>query len=115
MNNQKFFEKTTKHLLGQGKKSKIGFSCKYRGRGDLKCAMGIHMSDDEYLEGMEGYGIGSLVKDFPELSISKWGVDMDLMVSLQNVHDVCDSHDWRKDLVKVAGVHELDTLFMLEL
>lgn len=56
MNAQEFFDKTVNAIRAQGKPSIGPNGCRYRGIGGLKCAVGHHITDDEYSPEMEYLG-----------------------------------------------------------
>ena len=101
---QEVFDQVPTHLLKQGVKSldPIG-SCRYR-EGNLMCAAGCLIAEDEYSEEMEGYNWGK-EEIFPDTHRS-------LIKSLQDVHDRTPTEDWKLGLSRVArvyGLHEINT------
>ncbi len=54
MNNQEIYDKVSKHLLTQNKKSKLDGKCSYRGDNHTSCAIGCLIPYDLYDSQMEG-------------------------------------------------------------
>lgn len=93
---QEVFDYVAKHLLTQKKRSKGKTTCRYK-MGDLKCAAGCLMAEDEYKETMEGAGWVELVthEDVP-------GAHKELIHELQAVHDCDHPKYWKEELSKLA-------------
>ena len=111
--NQQIFEQCAKHLINQGKQSKgkVAVSCKYR-EGNLKCAVGCFISDDEYSADMEGWEVWELITDFyPDVDSSK----TTLLRELQVIHDTHIPAEWKELLLHLAGDYKLDTTFFDDL
>ena len=105
---QEVFEQVAKHLIKQNAKAQNDYkSCKYR-HGDLKCAAGCLIAEDEYNEDiMECNGWGRLVTR----DIVPENHD-DLICDLQKVHDKKETNTWKEELIKVATEHNLDYSFL---
>ncbi len=104
---QEVFDQSALHLLTQNQKanqpiqngrySSKQFVCKYR-LGDLKCAAGCFISDEEY--------------SYEEFEFQTWGelktagrVPQEhhaLISALQNVHDNKSVEDWKKELAALG-------------
>ena len=105
---QQVFDQVAKHLLTQRRKSLAALSnpdlsgCAYRGDGNLKCAAGCLISDDEYDSDFEGEYWGGLVKlrKVPESHKA-------LIDKLQAIHDERDAGDWPIALKELANKLEL--------
>ena len=128
MNKQLVFDKVSKHLLTQNKRCEsetpFNVSCKYR-KGDLKCAIGALIDDEEYIPVMdnlrllrEEYGCtaNTVVQSNPlVLSIikRKYGEfvenDIFFLKSLQKIHDVSDVNEWKVNLLSLAQQYGLRT------
>lgn len=99
---QEVFDQVAAHLLQQNKKSgQADGSCMYR-YGELKCAAGCLIGDDEYREEYEGVQWAFLVQDGTVPSAHE-----DLIDALQGVHDSYDPSAWRKHLRRVAHENNL--------
>lgn len=115
----KVASKVIVHLLTQGKKSVLSDQsmCKYRGEGDLKCAVGAMILDQFYTEKMEGMGIwnrSAVLFDVLENS----GIDtsdnqiIEFLGRAQNIHDQDDVENWHKLLYKLC--HDFDIEWRVE-
>lgn len=79
------FNKVKTHLLLQRRQSLEDDhpeTCRYRGSGGLKCAIGCLISDEEYELNIEGYTVNRLAVNC--------NVPMTFLRSLQKVHDFYD-------------------------
>ncbi len=123
MNRQEVFETVAKHLLSQNKKSiQAGsITCRYRGDGELKCAIGILIKDEFYSPKLEYLGIpASPVLRAVSASCAfitgcgseEGTTNIELLIALQNTHDFCHVGDWRNDLIAVGHRFELNTDFI---
>ena len=108
MINQKVFDKVAKHLLTQGvpatRLTAAGPECAYRGDEGRACAMGCLISDEEYDPTMEGGDVYTLVKKFGVLK----DYNIDLLSSLQDIHDAdkpCDWPDWLRSTAADFGLN----------
>jgi hypothetical protein len=92
MTDQEFYNKTLDHLHKQGHRSEDAFGrCMYRGPNGDKCAMGIHITDEEYLPGMEGRSISGVLRKFQDRfqdADQRFRSRIKLASSLQHLHDV---------------------------
>ncbi len=113
---QEVFNYVANHLLTQGKQAKIkhpnaGFAndvCAYRS-GELKCAAGCLIRDDEYQLSMENKGIGSVVDEYAHLpGIARVGPILRLLTNLQSIHDRNDPAQWPERLQLLATRFGLD-------
>lgn len=113
--NREAFDKVRAHLLEQGTKS-IRYenlydgdgviteeleTCVYRGEDGTKCAVGVLIPDDEYNEAFDnaidgGTSVATLARGnvVPALQ----GLDVDMLISLQNIHDYEEPRDWKAQL-----------------
>jgi hypothetical protein len=119
---QEIFDKVATHLLRQGRRSVGGDGCAYRGEGGSKCAAGILIPDDAYDPEFEGVGVHKPA-DYQMYSSAQrragealWrglragGASeehVEILRSLQNLHDIYESHNWRDRLRVVAADHGL--------
>lgn len=95
---QEIFNTVAMHLLVQGRKA-VGKNgkCAYRSPNGDRCAVGVLISDEEYLKKMEGKTVVKLLIDgqMPERLLRH----VNLLAELQAVHDYCFSE---------AGSHKLE-------
>lgn len=100
---QEVFDQVANHLLTQNEKSIFGGSnCKYR-LGNLKCAAGCLISDEEYSEDIEGCAWSTLAN-------REWApkAHQNLIYDLQNLHDEADVVNWKTGLYHISLKHELE-------
>lgn len=67
---------------------KFNFSCRYRGVGSKRCAIGLLIDDELYQDQLEGYKIISLPREIQEAV--QWkvpGVSMEDLIQIQYLHD----------------------------
>jgi hypothetical protein len=115
MTPQEIFSKVYNHLMTQHQQAAYPtdcgeMGCRYRTGTGLKCAVGCLISDENYIEEMEGYPAGcNIVADI----LRKEGVDMgekithELINALQSTHDAVEVCDWEHELSKLAEVYNL--------
>lgn len=91
---QEVLDQVAEHLLTQQEQSKQLLACYYRGDNGMKCAAGCLVADDEYVPEMEG-------KDWAELQEDGMvpNSHMELIQSLQNIHDRHDVEYWQSSLI----------------
>lgn len=95
---QDVFNQVKTHLLTQMEQSRSsGGACRYRGPRGLKCAAGCLIADDEYHLEMEDMIWDALVRDD-----TVPGAHVDLVGSLQSVHDGTPPAMWEASLALVA-------------
>lgn len=113
MNNQEFFSKTVDHLRRQNKKATNGKLCTYRMEDPersghfLKCAIGVHIPDSLYRETMEGRNVFHLAK-MPGMSDVFEGIDMKLLLAMQDIHDYSPIEDWEDKFHFIAQKYGLE-------
>ena len=104
MNRQQTFDTVVAHLRKQGKQATIdGHGCAYRGDNGTKCAVGCLIPDSEYREEFEGWPVGGVMGQCMALQDH----DVDLLASLQRVHDANLPYDWEKRFQTVAKMYGL--------
>lgn len=103
---QEVFEYVANHLLTQNEVSQDGGACMYR-HGNLKCAAGCLISDDEYDEEMEHKQWTKKLE-----YAMKFPQHLNLIRSLQRVHDSHPVCDWKDRLLKLAIENKLDYAFL---
>lgn len=102
---QEFFDTTVFKMLEQGEPSWCpDEGCVYLTRTNLKCAVGHWIPDSEYNENIEGVGVGSVNIDelSPTIAKLKREVGVDLMIGMQNAHDICADQtitDWKSEFI----------------
>lgn len=111
---QQVFDQVATHLLTQGKQALMASSallkaqmlgiefvaatvCAYRGENGTKCAAGCLISDDEYVQHMEGNSWRELVEQglVP-------GHLLTLIARLQSIHDHHFPEEWKDSLERTA-------------
>lgn len=110
MTPQEVFDKVVTHLRKQGRSSRNG-KCLYR-YGDLKCAAGCLIEDEEYRPFMDGdsdTSIGRILHhpDTPVSMRERLAPHLELISSLQNLHDNRGVPDWENELSDVARDFDL--------
>lgn len=103
---QEVFDQVATHMLKQMKRSGPADTggCWYR-HGDLKCAAGCLISDDEYVHDMdEGDSSWSdlVAKGFAPEKHS------DIISYLQSIHDEAHPDHWHQELKKFAETYNLE-------
>lgn len=110
---QEVFDQISIHLLTQNEQSFILNTdcdhefkvCAYRGRNELKCAVGCIISDDEYNKDMEGASWFAISKSYAVLVDS----EISLMIGvLQKIHDRDAPIYWKECLINTAIAYGLD-------
>lgn len=130
LNAQQIFDKVATHLFTQGEPAKNGGTCKYRDSQGRSCAVGCLIPPDKYDPSFEngdpirgGNSIAYMI-NHPQFvqALADGGVDavqhLDLLRSLQNVHDEMGRQWWnpwlRERLEVVAEIHGLSTQVLPE-
>jgi hypothetical protein len=104
---QRIFNKVAKHLIKQKKKSKdFTGNCRYR-YGELCCAAGVLIPEEEYKPEMEGKGWLSMARKGFVSGENKFFVNQ-----LQRMHDNVCVPLWRSELIKFAKQHKLNYNFL---
>lgn len=93
VSSQAVFDATVIHLFQQGQQAIANQICLYRSPNGMKCAVGVHIRDDEYSEKMENKMVINL-KD-ANLLPSRLIPHLKLLIDLQDFHD--DSDNWREN------------------
>lgn len=91
---QWIFDTVAKHLFQQGERSvdDTGYQCLYRSD-NLKCAVGVLMSDKDYRKKYEGKPITLIMRAFPKHKwIKRFAPFKHIMHDLQEIHD--DGDNW---------------------
>jgi len=104
---QSLFNTVVTHLLNQNQRSHASGSgaCLYRGPHNLKCAVGILLTDDEYDPSMDDLNNATGVEDInlPE----RLRPFRELLIDVQHVHDNIDPPEWTEALTQTAVDHGL--------
>ncbi len=109
MEPQQAFTKIVTHLRAQNRQSKDDLYrlCLYKAPNSDSCAVGCMIPDDQYSPNMEGKSLRVLMETFPDL-FNEWPENtINLMSSMQTVHDVCEPDDWEERFGVVATAHKL--------
>jgi hypothetical protein len=99
---QEIFDFVANHLLTQNEKALENEKCCYR-TGNLKCAVGALIADEDYNCSFEGKSL-QLLHDTPEKSIFsdiKYN-NLILLNQLQGIHDSYGPESWLKKLSSLA-------------
>lgn len=106
---QAIFDAAVSGLIAQGEPAIDEHGgCVYRGRGGLKCAVGMLIPDNAYDEfRMEGHLVGSLI-DMSELKGLFKSEDLLFLEDLQATHDDCVT-----DALLPTGVSQVDNVVWL--
>jgi hypothetical protein len=109
MNTQEAFDAAVEHLRKQGKRSQSKYStdCLYRGPNGLKCAVGALIPDELYEKSYEGRAIKVLVYTADNMSKLFRNVNIDMLVTLQRVHDCVPAEQWEHNFECIAKRYEL--------
>lgn len=111
LTDQQIFDRTARHLLKQGKKSRDTEHCLYRGPNGLRCPVGALISNRCYRPGMEGVGASSLFNCF-EANMNACGLyasHKGILEVIQDVHDSQNARSWRRYLGQVGNELNLST------
>lgn len=104
---QEVFDQVAEHLLKQGEKSVIEryytYDCMYR-HGDLRCAAGCLIGDDEYKPEFEGHSWSYIVDNCFTTKRH-----YELISKLQSIHDSESIFLWIESLEKLAKERLLST------
>lgn len=108
MNRQEIYNKVSRHLLRQKKKSmsKHGHACAYRGQDGLKCAIGVLISNKAYTPCMEGTVASDLLESY-SFGVRNTASNRVFLDDLQGVHDFCEPGDWKNGLHQFAEKYGL--------
>lgn len=104
---QQVFDQVATHMLTQKVKSRDQHGCKYK-VGELKCAAGCLIGDDEYTHAMDNLADGQNWNSLVEQGLVPPHPTEPLIYHLQLIHDSCLTQDWAKSLHEVAIVYDLD-------
>ena len=99
LTNQEIFDKSVGGLLKQGKQAMdSGNNCVYQNGNGLRCAIGQLIDPESYTDNLEGWGIGDLFRQYPEIMNRNGLVEsnelIELLDGLQEVHDRNDFDKW---------------------
>ncbi len=104
---QEVFNYVAAHLLTQNQRAEMnhpdsGEVCAYRS-GQLKCAVGCLISDEDYLPEMEGRNVYHIIDDvrYKKVFQKMSGISI-LIGSLQRIHDSYEPSQWRRELLSMA-------------
>ena len=104
MTKQELLDIVYKHLMSQNAKSMMvvegGFSCAYRGKDGLKCAIGILIADEDYRADMERLAAQNLLAK--GACLRHLAVHHELIAALQHIHDYRLVEDWDRGLRATA-------------
>lgn len=111
MTAQEIFDKVSKHLVRQGRRSERGTSkpgeigdCLLRAKDGSKCSIGVLIPDDVYRPDMEGLLVAKLLTSgllSPPIA-EELKPHLALLQRLQMIHDCLDPVSWPRALRRVA-------------
>jgi hypothetical protein len=111
MKKQGIFDKVCDHLISQGERSRLngGNTCVYLNAKGLKCAVGCLIPNKHYTFELEGISLfvdrenSKLLYEVLEKSIGKLTKDtVEILMSLQDIHDSGDVSKWAVSLRDLA-------------
>jgi hypothetical protein len=106
MNNQEVFTKVVTHLRKQRVKSyALGDGCLYRGPNKTSCAVGCLIPDSEYFADLEQEVVRAIIKRHGIPSLRN--LDIELLTSLQIIHDKYEPDRWEEQWYKLAVFNRL--------
>ncbi len=112
---QNIFDTVAEHLLIQNEKSVFGDVCAYRGEDGRRCAIGVLIPDEYYVESIEDSTVFNEAVDGHLTNVLKAnGIDINddytikLLRELQRVHDTNEIRDWPNELCQVAKRYGLN-------
>ena len=103
---REIFDKVKTHLLAQGERALEGSMCVYHAQSGLKCAVGCLITEEAYIEALEGDTIDTADDLGLRAALEASGISLDrttinMLFRLQSIHDNVYPPDW---------VNELDNL-----
>lgn len=105
MTNQEIFNRVAKHLLTQNAQSVLDGSCAYRGYDGTKCAVGVLIPAKKYSTAMEGKNVTFINRNY-NLGLGL-GNSMNMLITLQGIHDYVPTGLWPRELDIVMKRHKL--------
>jgi len=106
MTEQELFDIVYKHMMSQNAKSMMAmavegsFSCAYRGKDGLMCAVGVLIPDEDYRADMEGLASQNLLAK--GACLHHLAAHHELLSKLQHIHDYGLPEEWDRALRKAA-------------
>jgi len=123
MTKQELYDATVAHLLKQGCRAMSSGTCAYRAVSGDKCAIGVHIPDNEYVLEIEGTGVLDLTHFWdkgpatyiPTLIMYGHLVGADFLQQLQVLHDDAfasgNTRSFRRNVDAVAFHYKLKPYF----
>lgn len=104
---QQVFDQVARHLLQQRRRAikvdaGFGAKCRYRAPDGAKCAIGCLIGDLEYDPEFEGHSWPQLLERSKRLGYNLPAEHLELLKTLQGIHDGTDPDFWRGNLKVVA-------------
>lgn len=103
---QTVFNKVARHLLTQKKRCANSENCLYHSKNGLKCAAGCLIPDEQYDDIKDKEGKSWIHLVFHKLVSSS---HMNLIESLQYIHDDHPPEEWKDSLCRLATKFGLNT------
>lgn len=112
MDRQEIFDTVARHLLTQKVPATdhLGI-CQYLADDGKKCAVGCLITAEEYHPKMEGHGVKELLRKF---ELARFAPFIELLESLQAVHDDRDPSEWPEALALIASDFRLSPAVLKE-
>lgn len=109
MTNQEIFDKVVAHLRKQNARSVWRLKCLYRGPNGLKCAVGCLINDDAYSRDLETRSVYDIEVQSALLAsgVPNDETTIDMLLSLQSMHDNQNLTEWESDFKRIADHHNL--------
>ena len=115
LSDQEAFNIIVSHLKRQGCMSMLEKDdrvCAYRGKSDKMCAIGALIPNSMYYHDMENHGIYYILSDMKNKHWSELieffsELNMDLLNSMQDIHDYCDVDSWDTCFSEIATKYNL--------
>jgi hypothetical protein len=114
---QEAFDVAAVHMLRQMEYSEMNGQCAYRGRDDLRCAVGALITDAAYTDELEECFEPQSIPVCNALADSGWPTDgssLGVYEQLQDIHDGYNIEKWFDELMELATEHGFDTSVLKE-
>lgn len=107
MTNQQIVDSVVQHLLTQRRKSEDSERCRYR-HGNLRCAVGCLISDENYIQGFEGHSVDNRAVSMAikaSTGCEMKGAITEFLAMAQHIHDAHDVEQWHDRLADLCHDH----------
>ena len=107
MTRQEVFDTVATHLMTQRERASLNGQCQYKDPEGLKCAVGCLIPDDVYSPQMEGKSVRVLLASSPGIMLRPLAAHLNMLSSLQDVHDRVHVSHWSRRLFRIAETYGL--------